>query len=42
MKQTYSAPSTRVVDLHWDLSLCVSTLSGGLEKTYDDLIDDDE
>lgn len=41
MKQTYVTPSFRVVDLNLDLNFCVSDLSNGLEKTYDDLIDED-
>ena len=42
MVKQYLAPAVRVVDLHMDTSFCLSdTLSGGLEKTYDDLIDGD-
>ena len=42
MEKEYLAPAVRVVDLHFDHSFCLSdTLSGGLERTYDDLIDED-
>ena len=33
MEKPYLAPAVRVVDLHMDVSFC---LSGGLEDTYDD------
>lgn len=36
MDRTYQTPAVRVIDLHMDLSFC---LSGGLEDTYDDPID---
>ncbi len=42
MKKQYLTPAVRVMDLHMDTSFCLSdTLSGGLEKTYDDYIDED-
>ena len=42
MEKEYQTPAVRVADLHLDFNFCVSTLSGGLEKTYDDLIDEEE
>lgn len=39
MEKQYLAPAVRVVDLHMDASFC---LSGGLDDTYDDPIDEDE
>ena len=40
MKQTYSAPLVRVVDMDLDLNFCVSdTFSCSLEDTYDDNFD---
>lgn len=37
MEKEYQAPAVRVIDLHADLSFC---LSGGLGDTYDDEIED--
>ena len=40
MKETYTSPVVRVVDLTTDHYFCMSDpVSGGLEKTYDDEID---
>lgn len=39
MEKKYLAPAVRAMDLHLDLSFC---LSGGLEDTYDDPIDLDD
>ena len=39
MEKQYFAPAVRVVDLHLDTSFC---LSGGLEDTYDDILDGDD
>ena len=36
MEKEYLTPAVRVIDLHMDLSFC---LSGGLEDTYDDPLD---
>lgn len=36
MEKQYLAPAVRVLDLHMDVSFC---LSGGLEDTYDDPFD---
>lgn len=40
MKSTYQAPIVRWTDFRPDLNFCVS-LSGGLEDTYDDIIDEE-
>lgn len=37
MEKVYLTPAVRVIDLHQDLSFC---LSGGLDDTYDDILDD--
>lgn len=39
MEKLYFTPAVRVIDLHYDVSAC---LSGGLEDTYDDPIDLDD
>ena len=36
MEKEYLTPAVRVINLHTDLSFC---LSGGLEDTYDDPLD---
>ena len=41
MEKEYLTPAVRVIDLHQDLSFCVS-LTSGLDDTYDDPIDLDE
>ena len=41
MEKEYLTTAVRVIDLHQDLSFCVS-LTSGLDDTYDDLIDLDE
>ena len=41
MEKEYLTPAVRVIDLHQDLSFCVS-LASGLDDTYDNLIDLDE
>ena len=41
MKQSYSVPTVRAVDLRLDFDFCASDkFSGTLEDTYDDIIDD--
>ena len=39
MVKEYLAPAVRVLDLHMDISFC---LSGKLEDTYDDPLDWDD
>lgn len=39
MEKQYLAPEVRVMDLHLDVSFC---LSGGLDDTYDDPLDFDD
>ena len=39
MEKQYLAPAVRVVDLNQDSSFC---LSGGLDDTYDDIIEWDD
>ena len=39
MEKQYLAPAVRVLDLHMDVSFC---LSGRLEDTYDDPFDFDD
>ena len=39
MNDTYQAPCARWTDLRPDLTFCIS-LNGGLEDTYDDIIDE--
>ena len=39
MEKEYLAPAVRVLDLHLDVSFC---LSGGLDDTYDDPLDFDD
>ena len=39
MNKTYEEPRVRCVDLRPDLTFCTS-LSGGLEDTYDDIIEE--